>query len=68
MSKILFSFLAMTNDHITKYVKFLVRVTVVYKIPYRRAPRLTYQPLGRVRCASKGILHTRFTAYWLGLP
>ena len=33
---------------------------VVYKIPYRRAPRLAYRlPLGRVRRASKGILHTR---------
>ena len=37
---------------------------IVYKIPYRRAPRLAcrlhsfVQPLGRVRCASKGILHT----------
>ena len=34
---------------------------VVYKIPYHRAPRLAYRlhrPLGRVRCASKGILHT----------
>ena len=33
---------------------------VVYKIPYRRAPRLAYLawPLGRVRRASKGILHT----------
>ena len=31
----------------------------VYKIPYRRKPRLAYvQPLGRVRRASKGILHT----------
>ena len=29
---------------------------IVYKIPYRRAPRLA--PLGRVRRASKGILHT----------
>ena len=29
-----------------------VRARVVYKIPYRRA-------LGRVRRASKGILHTR---------
>ena len=31
---------------------------LVYKIPYRRAPRLAYRPLGRVRRASKGILHT----------
>ena len=33
---------------------------LVYKIPYRRAPRLAYrlQPLGQVRRASKGILHT----------
>ena len=29
-------------------------VALVYKIPYRRAPRLAY----RVRRASKGILHT----------
>ena len=35
------------------------QVALVYKIPYRRAPRLAYQPLGRVRRASKGILHTR---------
>ena len=49
------------------YVNFLVIfekvwILVVYKIPYRRAPRLAYRlhrPLGRVRCASKGILHTR---------
>ena len=36
-------------------------VDLVYKIPYRRAPRLAYRlhrPLGRVRRASKGILHT----------
>ena len=34
--------------------------SVVYKIPYRRAPRLAYvRPLGRVRRASKGILHTK---------
>ena len=26
---------------------------------YRRALRLAYQPLGRVRSASEGILHTR---------
>ena len=37
---------------------------LVYKIPYRRAPRLAYrastvQPLGRVHRASKGILHTK---------
>ena len=32
---------------------------LVYKIPYRRAPCLAYQPLGRVRRASKGILHTK---------
>ena len=33
-------------------------IIIVYKIPYRRAPRLAYRPLGRVRRASKGILHT----------
>ena len=36
-------------------------ILLVYKIPYRRAPRLAYRlhrPLGRVRRASKGILHT----------
>ena len=38
----------------------LSRFFVVYKIPYRRAPRLAHRPLGRVRRASKGILHTRF--------
>ena len=35
---------------------------LVYKIPYRRArawPSGFVQPLGRVRRASKGILHTR---------
>ena len=34
--------------------------TVVYKIPYRRAPCLAcfVQPLDRVHRASKGILHT----------
>ena len=37
-----------------------VRYLFVYKIPYRRAPRLAYRPLGRVRRASKGILHTRY--------
>ena len=32
---------------------------LVYKIPYHRAPRIAYWlPLGRVRRASKGILHT----------
>ena len=30
----------------------------VYKIPYRRAPRLACRLLGRVRRASKDILHT----------
>ena len=41
--------------------------SLVYKIPYRRAPRLAYRPLGRVRRASKGILHTtpsHFTRVW----
>ena len=33
-------------------------ICFVYNIPYRRAPRLACQPLGRVRRASKGILHT----------
>ena len=40
-----------------------VRFQVVYKIPYRRArawPSGCAQPLGRVRRASKGILHTSF--------
>ena len=36
--------------------KVRVRARVVYKIPYRRARAW---PLGRVRRASKGILHTR---------
>ena len=38
-------------------------------IPYRRAPRLAYRlhrPLGRVRRASKGILHTNVEYTWLG--
>ena len=38
-----------------------MRDTFVYQIPYRLAPRLAYQPLGRVRRASKGILHTKDT-------
>ena len=36
----------------------VITIMIVYKIPYRRAPRLAYRPLGRVRRASKGILHT----------
>ena len=37
-------------------------LTLVYKIPYRRAPRLAYvRPLSRVRRANKGILHTTLT-------
>ena len=42
-------------------MRYRVRDMFVYKIPYRRAPRLAYRlhrPLGRVRRASKGILHT----------
>ena len=41
-------------------VYFKTYLNVVYKIPYRRAPRLACRPLGRVRRASKGILHTNF--------
>ena len=37
-------------------LSFKVCSRFVYKIPYRRA---RVQPLGRVRRASKGILHTR---------
>ena len=40
----------------------------IYKIPYRRAPRLAYALFsGRVRRASTGILHTRMNceqSYW----
>ena len=47
---------------IIKVIKTLLGSNInyfVYKIPYRRAPRLAYRlPLGRVRRASKGILHT----------
>ena len=32
-----------------------IALSIVYKIPYRRV-----QPLGRVRRASKGILHTQY--------
>ena len=41
-----------------------IYIHVVYKIPYRRAPHLAsrLQPLGRVRRASKGILHTNIHA------
>ena len=35
-----------------------LKLKVVYKIPYRRARAWPVQPLGRVRRASKGILHT----------
>ena len=31
----------------------------IYKILYSRAPSLALRPLGRVRRASKGILHTK---------
>ena len=41
---------------------YYVAVRVVYKIPYRRAHAW---PLGRVRRASKGILHTTVRVYIL---
>ena len=42
-----------------RYLCSRAQSAFVYKIPYRRAPRLAYRPLGRVRRASKGILHTK---------
>ena len=51
----------------TKKFNLAYWLSVVYKIPYRRAPRLACRlplgrlPLGRVRRASKGILHTRLS-------
>ena len=40
--------------------KFKICIIIVYKIPYRRARAW---PLGRVRRASKGILHTSIIRY-----
>ena len=60
-----FDFLSYTYKCRNK--KYVVCKILVYKIPYRRARA---QPLGRVRRASKGILHTskiRLLARALGL-
>ena len=45
-------------DSTAQSLHFENNSTLVYKIPYRRARA---QPLGRVRRASKGILHTNST-------
>ena len=56
---LIFCLKILKNEIVIKYI--FSTILIIYKIPYRRAPRLAYrlQPLGRVRRASKGILHTK---------